>query len=700
MPKVTVIIPTYNCARYLPEAIDSVLNQTYKDFEIIVVDDGSKDNTQEIVSQYIEKYPNKIIYFYQNNQGPAEARNKGIKEAKGQYLAFLDSDDTWFPEKLVKQIRILNDNPGIDLVYASGLTIDINGNILGKKPEVPVRNVYDFLRDGRIPNMTVVIRKKCLEEVGLFDPTLKVGEDTDLWIRICSKFNCYYIDDPLAFFKKHDFNISTNLENMHKGHIVIYRKMKKLEVFKDKSKTLWNMISKEQYLLGKFYFDKKLYLKSVKYLFKALSSNIFLGRTFWLKKDRLVKKIFKLAKPYILFFINIVIVIIQIANKNNQKSKKINILFFDGSSGFGGSSNSLANLINQLNKDKFCPIVIIRNYGPNFAKIKNTAIIKLKNYEEADKISKLGVILYFFKNIIPESIIIFFIIKRKKIALVHINTNILSGTGALLAAQLAAVPLVSHIRETRDLIKREKTLANFVDKFIILNKKAYDIYIKYIAKEKLEIIYNGINLELFNYVKGALRLEYNLNSSPVVGLVGRIVKGKGHKEFILSAKEILKVKPNVKFVIVGDAKGDNGNYYAEIKGLVKNEDLENKVIFTGWRNDVENVIADLDILVQATTTYPEGLGSTMIEAMALKKPVVATDVPGSSEIVVDGVTGFLVPPGVPKILSEAISTIISDKNLSVKFGNEGRKRVEELFNIDKTAKKIEMLYMELLKKKV
>ena len=110
MQKVSVIIPAFNCEKYISEAIDSVLNQTCQNFEIIVIDDGSKDNTGVIVREYLNKYPNKIKDFHQENKGPAAARNLGIRNAKCEYIAFLDADDLWGKEKLEKSINFLEKN--------------------------------------------------------------------------------------------------------------------------------------------------------------------------------------------------------------------------------------------------------------------------------------------------------------------------------------------------------------------------------------------------------------------------------------------------------------------------------------------------------------------------------------------------------------------------------------------------------------
>ena len=108
MSKVSILIPSYNNAHYLPQAIDSALNQTFQDFEIIIIDDGSTDNTREIVERYLKRAPDKIRYIYQDNQGLARARNTGLRHARGEYVALLDADDVWLPARLEETVKILD----------------------------------------------------------------------------------------------------------------------------------------------------------------------------------------------------------------------------------------------------------------------------------------------------------------------------------------------------------------------------------------------------------------------------------------------------------------------------------------------------------------------------------------------------------------------------------------------------------------
>jgi len=156
-PKVSIIIPTYNQSQYLEEAMESVLNQTYQNIEIIIVDDGSTDNTSEVV----KSFDNKIIYIPQKNKGASSARNAGIKKAQGQYVAFLDSDDMWIKNKLEKQIKFIQNNPEIGLLGTGCYQmVDINKMIY--KKIFPAKNEIlqkDLIKYNPFIQSSVMIKK-------------------------------------------------------------------------------------------------------------------------------------------------------------------------------------------------------------------------------------------------------------------------------------------------------------------------------------------------------------------------------------------------------------------------------------------------------------------------------------------------------------------------------------------------------------
>jgi glycosyltransferase involved in cell wall biosynthesis len=203
MTSVSIIVPTYQCGQFLSQAIESVLAQTYKNYEIIIVDDGSTDNTQEVINRYSHLENIKIVR--QSNQGPAAARNRGIKLSSGEYIAFLDADDLWLPTKLEKQIIFLEQHPLADMVYCDAYIF--SGNFTWKKTLFNIsppasENVFERLFQlNFIPILTVVLRRNIFKTSGFFDESIIGPEDYDLWLRICQSKSIAFIQEPLAKYR-------------------------------------------------------------------------------------------------------------------------------------------------------------------------------------------------------------------------------------------------------------------------------------------------------------------------------------------------------------------------------------------------------------------------------------------------------------------------------------------------------------------
>ncbi len=213
--EVSVIIPTYNRAHLIKRAIQSVLNQTYQDFEIIVVDDGSTDNTEEEVKNLNNQ---KIRYIRHNeNKGAAVARNTGIKAARAEFIAFQDSDDEWSSNKLKRQMEVFKNAPlEVGVVYTGSWQIRNNKRIYlplftGKKRE---GNIYKELFEGRItgiPTPLAIVKKECFNQVGMFEERFSPLEDGELWLRISKYYEFKYIKEPLVTRYYTPNSISTDL---------------------------------------------------------------------------------------------------------------------------------------------------------------------------------------------------------------------------------------------------------------------------------------------------------------------------------------------------------------------------------------------------------------------------------------------------------------------------------------------------------
>ena len=196
MTEVSVIIPTYNRAKKVCHAVSSVLDQTFTDFEIIVIDDASTDDTNERLRQYSNRI--KVI-SHSENKGVSAARNSGINNAKGKYIALLDSDDYWLPEKLRIQIDFFNDNPDALICQARELWIRKGKRVNpAKKHLKPSGNIFiPSLKLCLVSPSAVMFRKSILDEVGMFDEEFPVCEDYDLWLRIAYKYPVYLIEQDL-----------------------------------------------------------------------------------------------------------------------------------------------------------------------------------------------------------------------------------------------------------------------------------------------------------------------------------------------------------------------------------------------------------------------------------------------------------------------------------------------------------------------
>lgn len=265
---VSVIIPTYNRAHLIKRSIKSVLDQTYQNFEVIVVDDGSTDSTKEIVESFNES---RIKYIkHKQNKGTAAARNTGIKYSKSDFIAFQDSDDEWLPEKLEKEMKAFeNSTVNVGVIYSGIWYLKDNEKRYVPYSQITKKegNIHNELLTGNFVSGLSVIRKTCFEKVGLFNENLPSLEDWELYIRI-SKYFCFkFIDEPLAIAYCSSDSASTNYSNLTKSSELIIKKH--FEYF-NKSKEI---LATNYANIGLYAFLDGEKKKSRKYLRNAIIAN-------------------------------------------------------------------------------------------------------------------------------------------------------------------------------------------------------------------------------------------------------------------------------------------------------------------------------------------------------------------------------------------------------------------------------------------
>ncbi|MEX2231776.1 MAG: glycosyltransferase family A protein [Cyclobacteriaceae bacterium] len=236
-PSVSIIIPAYNCERFISETIDSVIHQTFKNFEVLIVDDGSTDGLRQIAGEFTLR-DTRIKYRYQKNLGVSAARNFGFRQSHGNFIAFLDSDDIWLPENLeLKLNRFERDNVG--LVHSDASII----NEHSEKKQATLRGAEGDLLDAlllwdgtQIPGpSSILIRREVLDTVGLFDENLSTAADKDLFIRIAARYKIGRVDQVTWKYRIHSNNMHKNIPVMEADVLFLYRKARTLNLFKTKA---------------------------------------------------------------------------------------------------------------------------------------------------------------------------------------------------------------------------------------------------------------------------------------------------------------------------------------------------------------------------------------------------------------------------------------------------------------------------------
>ena len=225
MSKVSVVIPAYNAMTYLPQTVANVLEQTYTDFEVIVVNDGSTDNIEEWIAQISDL---RVKLVSQTNLGLAGARNTGISESQGEYLAFLDADDLWESTKLAKQVRVLDSHPEVGLVYTWVAYVDERGNSTGRVVNNQQEgDVWQELTKGNLVECgsVAMVRRQCLEKCGVFDCNLgSFVEDWDMWLRIADCYEFKVVKEPLVYYRQVASSASRNWSAMAKSYQLVIEK--------------------------------------------------------------------------------------------------------------------------------------------------------------------------------------------------------------------------------------------------------------------------------------------------------------------------------------------------------------------------------------------------------------------------------------------------------------------------------------------
>lgn len=299
MPKISIITPTYNSSKFVERTIKSVLTQTYTDWEYLIIDDHSTDNTVELINKFAKK--DSRIKFYstsQNSGGPALPKNVGIENAKGEYVAFLDHDDEWLPEKLEKQLKVFSKSKDEKLGLVSCfLNIrDNEGKLLYKHKKNYRGDVIKQLANGNfiVTSSCVMTKLNILKEVGLFDNKLKTSDDWDMWLRISqSEYNFEYVPEYLINYNIHGKNAYTKNVNKNdkEEFIILYKKHNEIFLKYNLKAVGHYYFYEKKYKIARSYFVKSIISKESNTIQK-IKSFAFIILTFLPNLENLFRNIF------------------------------------------------------------------------------------------------------------------------------------------------------------------------------------------------------------------------------------------------------------------------------------------------------------------------------------------------------------------------------------------------------------------------
>ncbi|UCE04669.1 MAG: glycosyltransferase [bacterium] len=382
-------------------------------------------------------------------------------------------------------------------------------------------------------------------------------------------------------------------------------------------------------------------------------------------------------------------------SNKKRNFKKISILFITPGGRLYGAHRSLLYILKYIDKTKFRPITFSILDGPLTQNLKSLGIkvylFQKKTWFPSLYRSKIGGLgkaiswLFVIKQIIN-------IIKKNKVNIVYVNSSVVIFSA--IAAKLMKCKVVCHVREIFFPGIKRQILTIFTrflaDKIIGVTQKIEQLFPENTVVKKYQTIHNGIDLSEYNSKQDKEEMSnfFGIKKEDVViGLVSQIIEHKGIEYFLETVKNLTPVFPQLKAFIVGDAPPGAQEYENFIYDLSQKWNLNKNLIFTGFLKNVIPIISNFDMLV--LTSLREALPRTILEAMALEKPVVATSVGGVSELIVPNVTGIIVPPKDSKALSKQIQYLLEHKHVAIEMGRNGRLRVEKNFDIKNIIIKIE-----------
>jgi glycosyltransferase involved in cell wall biosynthesis len=389
-----------------------------------------------------------------------------------------------------------------------------------------------------------------------------------------------------------------------------------------------------------------------------------------------------------------------------------NVLLVESGRGSGGSAFSLFRLVKSLDRARYEPQVVVFQAAEAFERIRalGVPVRTLATYrplfepspEDHEVWARLRNHCSFYGNLgantLRNGLRLARHIRRQGIHLVHLNNGIIENLPAVVAARMTGVPCVAHLRGTEPLLRLEGYIADWIAAVITLNRAMFDEVSQHFPGENVHLIHNGVDLDALRdpsaeKIRGELGIRPGMFAA---GTFARLVEGKGIPELIAAAARVVAARPNSRFFIVGDDPSQEKGFERAMRQMAAELGLGERLTFTGWRDDRTDIMAAMDVVLQISTTFPEGMSLAPLEAMGLGKPVIVTSIPGYEFCVEEGRNGFVVAPGDIDALTEKVLALAGNRELVERMGHEGRRKAELEFDVRLTAQRVQEVYDRLL----
>lgn len=708
-PRVSIVIPAYNMAPYIGETLDSVLAQRFSDYEVIVVDDGSTDDTAQVLAPFMTR----IIYIKQENRGLSAARNVGMQRARGEYISLLDADDLLLPEYLAKMVALLEADERTDVVYPNAVLFGLprwEGRLFQDvyPSTMPVTLEKLLARECTV-FVSALFRRALLDQVGMFDEQIRWGgEDFDLWLRMAQQ-GCQFAftTEPLVRYRKRDDSLSSSEERTAHSAIYIARKF-----LADRSHT-----PNEIRLAGIILREAQARLAKVRAKQLILARD-FAGARQSLAQARQHYRSYKLTLAQMALRFMPGLTARFVAHRAGPTEGQATIAFFENGIAFGGAITCLAALIQTLDRKRFRAVVLSSHNDEDSRRVIEETkgkFVFFRQYRRSKRISDIAwwmgqrnpLLRYFLLTplLLGETALrVWYGLKAwrllagQRVRIVHLNNSMAANQEGIVAAKLLGAKCILHLRAFEYPSLEARLFARWIDYFVPVSQAVADSLRQLgIPSHRIQVIYDGIDRQAcLTRAAEPLNNGKHKFAELNIGVVGTLLPWKGQRIFI-EAVAILVNEMNVRdcrFFIVGGEVPGAEEYNRELEELVAESGLSDRVEFAGHQENVFHFLERLDVMVH-TSILPEPFGMVIIEAMALGRPVIATRLGGPMEIIDDGLDGLLIRANDPRALAEAIYALISDPERRRQMAEAARRKVETRFTLDRFARDVEQVYASL-----